>query len=131
MNPPSEDIKDFLLDDSSLALTFGTDLFVGYTPDSPDAVVGVYDSGGDGIEMDYTYERPSVQVRIRGDKGAYRAAQMRGQAIRDYLKGIVNQTKNSARYLAIWPKGDVLFIGRDEKNRPMFSVNFTAHRTNG
>jgi hypothetical protein len=129
MNPPSEDIKDILDDASSLGLTFATDLFVSEMPISPDACVAIYDTGGEPAEPDYVYERPTVQVKVRGARGRYRDAHILAQTIRDLLNGMHNEELNGARYIAIWIETDVIFIGYDESHRPQFTLNLRIHRT--
>lgn len=136
MNAPSEDIKDLLNDDSDLGLTFGTDLFVSDMPDTPDACVCIYDSGGYDPDVHIQYERPTVQVRIRGGRGpgAYQAAHEQAQEIRDFLIGLwaggaAAMTVNGARYVGIWCVGDVNALGYDENHRPEMTVNFRLHRT--
>ena len=130
MNPPSEDIKDILAAVSSLALTFATDLFVSEMPMEPDQCVCVYDTGGESPEGDYIYERPTVQVRVRGVKGDYLVAHELAQSIRDTLNGEHNHTINGARYIGIWGVGDVIFAGYDDNHRPLLTINFRLHRTN-
>jgi len=129
MNPPSVDIKDILEGTSSLGLTFATDLFVSEMPTTPDACVCIYDTGGEDPEVNYTYERPHVQVRVRGDKGGYETAQELAQSIRDTLSGTADYTINGARYVGMWALGDVMFIEYDDNQRPEFTVNFRLHRT--
>ncbi len=130
MNPASEDMKDALLADSGLGLVFGTDLFVGPMPDGTDTCVGVFDTGGFDEEANYTYERPTIQVRSRGDVDGYRTAMIRAQDIKEVLRAVSNETLNSTRYVQVWPQGDIIYAGRDEKSRPIFTVNFRIHRTN-
>lgn len=130
MNAPSEDIKDILLAESALALTYARDLFIGIIPqDAADQCVAITDTGGEGLENRYTYERPTVQVLVRGNKGDYLGAQELTQQCRDVLIGIENYTINAARYIGIWCRTDVLYLGEDDNNRPLFSVNFNIHRT--
>jgi hypothetical protein len=129
MNAPSIDIKDILAGTSSLALTFGTDLFVSQMPDTPDQCVAVYDTGGYDQDADISYERPTVQVRVRGTKGGYVNAYSLTQNIRDTLHALANYTINGARYIAIWCQGDILSLGYDDNHRPLLSVNFLIHRT--
>lgn len=130
MNPPSEDIKDIFEATSALALTFRTDLFISEMPISPDDCVCIYDTGGDPPKTDYTYEKPTIQVRIRGARGSYRDAHNLAQSIRDTLNGEHNYTINETRYLAIWAIGDILFVGYDDNHRPLLTINFRLHRTN-
>ena len=128
MNAPSDDIKDILEGLSSLALTFATDLFVAKRPPLPDQCVTVYDSGGYDPQAN-DYERPTVQVIVRGLKGGYRTAYALAKSIKDELHEYANQTVNSTRYIAIYTQGDILSLGEDENGRPLLSVNFRIHRT--
>lgn len=127
MNPPSEDIKDMLV--TAGLGTFGEDLFIGFEPTDPDICTTIYDSGGEPAEVDYNYERPNVNIRVRGAKGGYRAAQIVAQNIRDELNGKHNITVNAARYVGIWMQSDILTIGTDDNERPLFTTNFRIHRT--
>ena len=129
MNAPSEDIADVLALASACALTVGTDLFCNFMPSTPDACTAVYDTGGEAPEPGFNYERPTFQVRVRGDKGDNRPAHEHAQACRDELNGTNNYTINSARYIGIWCVTDVIFVGYDDNNRPIFTVNLRAHRT--
>ena len=129
MQPPSEDIKDILEAISSLTLTFATDLFISEMPTTPDNAVCIFDTGGYEPEANYTYERPTIQVRVRGAGGGYLAAHEQAQAIRDELHALTNTTINGARYVAIWQEGDIISVGQDDNNRPNVTVNFRIHRT--
>ena len=131
MNPPSVDMKDLMDGDSSLGLSFGVDLFVSEIPETPGLAVGLYDYGGLAPEVNYNYERPNVQVLVRGTKlsGAYVTAHKKGQAIRDFLIAQRNPIINGARYIGIWALSDVSFLGYDENHRPQVTVNFRLHRT--
>lgn len=129
MNAPAEDIKDILENISALGFTFATDLFVGEMPVTPDACVTIYDTGGYAPEVDYVYERPTIQIRVRGAKGEYQNGHGLAQDIRDALNGLTGYIVNSARYVGIWCEGDVMALGNDDNNRPLFTVNFRLHRT--
>ena len=127
--PPSEDIKDILESDSSLALIFGTDLFIGPAPNKPNTLISVLDSPGEPSETGYTYERPHVQVFVRSGPDNYRSGHVQAQAIADVLHGMNEQMVNGSRYLGIWLVGDVNVLGEDRLSRSMFTVNFRLHRT--
>lgn len=133
MNAPSKDITDYLATSAVGVGTFGTDLFFSTMPDSANTneglCVGVFDTGGDAPEAGYTYERPHLQVQVRGNKGEYIEAYDKAADVRDALHGLTNETINSARYVGIWCLSDVAFISYDEKHRPLFTVNFRIHRT--
>jgi len=68
MNAPSEDIKDMLIAESGLGLTFAQNLFIGKEKTDPDQIVVIYDTFGGmpDLTMDQqTYERPSIQIKVR------------------------------------------------------------------
>jgi len=130
MNAPSEDIKDYLVTVSALTLTFATNLFISEMPDTPSDCVCIYDTGGAPAEPHITYERPTFQIRVRGDRGKYQDAYDLAQAIKVELNGIHNATITTSRYIAIWLVSDIIAVGYDEKHRPLLSINFRAHRTN-
>ena len=132
MNPTSQDVKDMLAAQPALSLTFATDLFVSEMPDDPvvpDRCVAVHDTGGFAPEANYNYEKPTVQVQVRGARGGYRAAHQLMQAIRDEIHGDANVTWNGTRYIGIWAQGDILSLGYDEKQRPLLTLNYLLHRT--
>lgn len=129
MNAPSVDIANIMADESALGLAIGTDLFVSEMPATPDACVAVYDTGGYNPQPNYDYQRPTVQVRVRGAKGAYVTMHALAQLIRDLLNGSHDVTESGARYIGMWAEGDVLFLGYDDNHRPQASINFRLHRT--
>lgn len=126
MNPTSEDIKDLLEDSSGVAgLVFGTNLFVGTMPTTPDSCVGLYDTGGPPPdEMISGLFYPTFQVRVRGAVGGYKTAYELAQSIRDNLHQRTGEAINGVTYVHIFATTDVLYIGKDENDRPLFSVNF-------
>ena len=129
MNSPAEDIKDFLVD--AIIGTFNTDLYTVLEPEehnNDNPIMTVYDSGGFDPEAAYEYDRPTVQIRVRGAAGGYVAAYTKAQAIKAELNGKNNETKNGARYVGIWQQGEILSLGMDESNRPILTLNFRIHR---
>ncbi len=127
MNPFSEDLKDMLEAESALGLTFGTDLFIGSEPPEPDQCVTIYDTGGQSPDVHIEYRRPTAQVRVRSN--AYRDGWVLANDILEALNGKHEETWNSTRYLTIWTLSDVLYIGKDQNDRFLFTVNFLTHRT--
>jgi len=131
MNSSAEDIATILETSSAgTGLTVGTDLFVSREPDTPDAVVSVFDTGGgepsSGIER---YDFPTVQVRVRGDKMDYENAYVTMESIKTALHKYANQTVNGTKYIAIWASSDIFSLGYDENDRPLLTLNFRIHRT--
>lgn len=129
MNSVAEDIGGLLQSESVLGLVIGTNLHVSDMPASPDECVAIYDTGGGDPEADYSYDRPTFQIEVRGSKRDYRGAYDLARSIRDYLAPLANVTVGSTRYVGVWAMGDVFFLGYDENARPMLTLNFRAHRT--
>jgi hypothetical protein len=74
-------------------------------------------------------ENPSVAVRVRGSRIGYQAAYDLSKQILDELHGKSEVTVNNNRYLGIFATSDILAIGRDTNDRPIFSVNFRMMKT--
>lgn len=127
----ADDIRTALEADSSLALELAVNLFVGEMPNTPDECVCVYDSGGfdpvnalDSRSNETTIFKPTVQIRVRGNRGGYLLAFSLAREIRDALHGMTGYTVDGTRYLGIWAVADAQFIYFDDNKRPIFSINF-------
>ena len=131
MNAPSIDIADLLiLSSSGLSFVQGTDLFIGQEPDIPDECITIYDRPGFAPEnIIEVYDKPGFMVRIRGAKKDYSGAYNNAQDIKEYLHKMADETINATRYIGIWAEGDANFIGYDDNNRPIFTLNFICHRS--
>jgi len=130
MNPSSTDIIEILESSvKGLDLVFGTDLFQSFMPESPNACVSVNDSGGFEPQSNYIYEKPTVQILVRGDVWGYPACYALAKSIYNVLHDLHGEVWGSTKYIGIWAQGDILSLGYDESNRPTLSLNFRIHRT--
>jgi hypothetical protein len=129
MKPMTEDVLEILTDSgaAALGLTFKSNLFVASEPAEPDAVVTLYDTGGYDPDIHVTLDRPTLQIKARNN--SYLAGYAVLEAVRRYLATQLNRTVSGTRYLAFWPVGDINALGRDEKNRALFTINFRTMRT--
>lgn len=123
---PSEILKDILVSEGFI---FGglTDwaIFIARRPESPDAVVVLYDSGGKSPNPRWLIDYPSVQIKIRGDVNQYKAAYEKAQEVKNILLGRPSfTTTNSDRVVHINMLGDITFLGYDKKDQPEFVLNF-------
>lgn len=116
-----EQVATYLADDLSLG-TPGTDIFIGYLPDTPDAAIAVLDTGGTEPSPFIPNKTPTFQVMIRD------VDYDTGKAVLDSVRGLhqkVGELVTSETYfyyiLAIAEGGH---IGRDEAGRDLFSINF-------
>ena len=126
MNSVAEDFKDRLVSQS--VATFATDLFVGTMPDSPDLCLVIRDTAGFKPESRYEWKRPGAQIVVRGAEGGYRAAYTLIKAAYDALHAQNNLTINSTVYKLIEAAHEPIYLGEDDKERPMFSLNFEVQR---
>ena len=131
MNSCAEDIKDMLVAESSLALTYGEDLFIGKEPVSPINCVTVYDTSGFAPQLTLqgrndNYYYPSVQIRVRNTK--YTTGWDVVQDIADALHGRHSETWNGTLYTMIRTSSGPALLDWDERGRVHFVVNFFIQR---
>lgn len=130
MNMPSDDIKSLLVDESSLDLTFGTNLFIGKEPSSPDNTVTIYDTGGEPPDLIFSgnsgYERPSVQIRVRNNK--YEMGWELINDIKNTLHGLGPIIIDNTTYTLIECVFDPSFLVRDENDRVIFVTTIDMQR---
>ena len=130
MNAQSVDIKDMLEAESSLGLTFATDLFIGKEPETPDDTVTIIDTMGfpDDLtfDADERYERPSIQIRVRSNN--YLTGANLAKDIKDSLHGRGNETWNGTLYTVILCVGGPALMDWDNSDRARFVVNFNLQR---
>lgn len=131
MNSPSEDIKDILEAESSLALTFSNDLFISREPISPANCVTIFDTQG-GIPPQLTfnraevYEYPSIQIRVRSKK--YLTGWNLINGIKSLLHGRGHETWNGTYYSLITASSSPALLDYDESDRARFICNFNIQR---
>ena len=129
MNAPSVDLKDHL-EDAGLGLVFGTNLFVGEEPASPDNCVTIFDTPGFGrqttMQRGEEYHRPSVQVRSRNND--YRAGYSALADIVDELHALGHREINGTTYEVIMCVTEPAPLGKDENGRHWWIANFDIQR---
>lgn len=132
MNAPSIDIKDIIEAESSLALTFATDLFVGREPAKPNDCVTIFDTPGGPPQLttekgeDYFY--PSIQIRVRNKK--YTTGWTLINDIKEFLHGKGPETINNALYTVIFCSIEPALLDWDDNERARFVTTFNLQRRN-
>jgi hypothetical protein len=130
MQSVSEDLKDILLSESSLALTFGVDLFIGQTPAKPNNCVTIFDNPGVGpvatLLNDTALYFPSFQISVRND--SYLVGYNLIFAIMVLLHGRQNEVWNGTKYCSIVSVTDPFSLGYDVNGRVSFVCNFNVIR---
>lgn len=113
--------------------TVGTDIFTsGMRPPSdqiPHAALFVIPTGGTGPEplLDAgakDYFRPTVQIMIRGDVGAYITTRTKAKSALD----AVHKATVSDYFQVLARTPQPLYLGLDDTEHPLFSVNVELFR---
>ena len=102
--------------------TLGTDMFIGYQPETPYNTVTLYETGGYPLDKAGFLQYPTLQVIVRNE--SYGAARSKIDSIINLLHRTTNTTINSTKYCSIYTTGDATSLGKDDQNRSRLSVNF-------
>ena len=134
MNVPSVDIKDILVAESSLGLTFAINLFVGKEPATPSDCITIFDTPGKPPVLTFEgkngegYFYPSIQIRVRNLD--YRTGWELIDSIKEVLHGINNEVWNSTHYDVIKCTQEPFLLDWDENGRARFVSTFDIQRKN-
>jgi len=130
MNPASVDIKDIIIAETSLGYVFGTNIFIGEEPISPDNCVTIFDTPGFPQMLTATrgenYYYPSVQIRVRN--GRYDTGWDKANDIVQLLHARAQGTVNGTLYSLIRAMGEPVLLDIDENERYRFVMNFDIQR---
>lgn len=138
------EIATYLQGIVALALNFSgpgvINLFVAGLPDAaktPDLAVAVLERGGIPPVMTLSagdpslvnkVDRPQVQIRVRAAMGGYVSGNTLVNGIFGALQGIANMQLNpgGATFTLIMAQQSPVYLGRDEKERHNWSLNFAS-----
>jgi hypothetical protein len=120
-----DDVAVYLSENiTTLELVKGTNLFKGYLPDSPNAAICVYETGGATPDIDIPTASPTFQILVRHTD--YET----GHNLIHEIAGLLHQKYNlelvdgETYFYSILLLGEPGHLGRDDKGRDEFSVNF-------
>ncbi len=119
--PASQHLKDLLVTHVGVS---GWQLEIGAMPTTPDKIIMISDTGGQEPNPKYLIDYPTCQVMVRGIVSGYLATFREAKAVKDLLLGVDAHVNKLDRIDGIIQNGDLGFVGRDESNRPLFSINF-------
>lgn len=128
MSSAADDFRIILDASSSAGLTFGTDMFVGAMPDTPDECISIIDTGGQEPDKG-PYEKATVQIMVRAGVGEYLVGYALAKAVQGALHEYYGQPDSSSfYYTGIWTTGEPFYLGTDTRGRSLFSLNFRYQR---
>lgn len=97
---------------------------VGLLTEDSDALVSVYDSGGQNPSPKFLLEFPRIMCCVRGAARDYSGAYAKVRAVKDVLLGLDPQVISGDRWSGVTGVGDITFLKYDDRDRPLFTVNF-------
>jgi hypothetical protein len=120
------------IDNNSVTLTLGTNLFLAKMPDTPDVCVCVYEYEGFApIETfgatAFEVNRPSVQIAVRAGRDDYPAARDLADTLRTLVSGMSNVTVGSVLVMRVASSGSLYSLGADALDRPRVVFNLDCH----
>lgn len=114
--------------------TLGTDLFLGFMPDSPDIVTCLYEYAGSGPEDtfgvdDLPYnDKLNIQVRCRGSLRGYQEAHDKATAVFENFTLISNEDVGGAYYFRVKKINGPYLLYVDQQDRPIIVCNYEVWR---
>jgi hypothetical protein len=111
--------------------TLGTDIFLSTMPETPDAIVAVYEYAGTSPDFTmgaglYAIDHPNIQIRVRGARESYVTTAAKARAARDSLASVANTTLSGIAVARFSPNGSLNPLGMDANDRSLFTINFSV-----
>jgi Bacteriophage minor capsid protein len=125
---PTEGVKN-LLEAAGLGVLgaeTGWAIRISRTKDKPDTLITLYDAPGKAPEPGLDINEPTVQVIVRGAPNGYRDAYAKCLRIKDELLGLPSTVMppDNDIWASVTMPRDILSLGYDDNERPIFSLNF-------
>ncbi len=127
----AKDIADYIVDQGK-ASRVGVNIFVNFTPDDPDSMIAVYDTGGPGSDKTFgnrsiAFRSPAIQIVVRRASG--KKAEAKAQILMELLDGWTGTTINDNVYTYAECRESAPFLyKRDRSSRVLFAFNVILQR---
>jgi len=125
MNPISADIGSILADEG--VATPGVNLFAGPEQESDQVTVSITETGGD-ANPKWLRDDTTIQTRIRGLRNDYQSALSKAQEVKDTLLGVYPLEIGGTHYVRFIIQSDIAYVGQDENQRPLLTINWIVTR---
>ena len=129
MKSPAHDTALFLADLGDFGPFGGGvawSVYVGREPLTPVDVVTVYDTGGLPDTLVDDVQEPTIQVRVRA--ADYVQGYAKAQAARRALQAAMGVAIEGGQVVQWIGQGNILYIGRDDRDRCLFTDNYRVMR---
>lgn len=119
MISPADEAASLITPDANWLIVVGKQIA------TPDRLVAFFDTGGLTPNPKWAVDYVTIQALVRGAPNSYKEAWVKAREIRDQLLGLESHMATSEdRWVSVTCMGDVGHIGYDDRERPLFSVNF-------
>ena len=113
---------------TAISGTVGSNIFKSTMPPSPDAAVALYETGGLAPENRFgtkgiEWERPAVQIIVRGAPNDYATARATIQTIYESIAEIETEELSGTKYFLSDPQQNPFALNVDEQQRPSVAFN--------
>lgn len=110
---------------------FGGNVFEGFLPEGPDRCVAVLPSGGYDADAGLPYDKPSIQIIVRGDDDPVWALDM-WQSVYSALQALRNVILPDGTYLVSCQaiQSGPVHIGKDDSGRFQYGLNLETEILN-
>lgn len=127
-----DDLADYLSSGTSWAIGgLAGPIFKGLMPESPDAVIAMYETGGqrpahtmNASAGRAVVERPRVQVVCRGSNQDYNTARANAHRVFKLFDGLPARSINGVAYKWGEAVHSPFLLGRDQNGRPLIACNY-------
>ena len=116
-------------DIKTLLTGINTNIYRNDRPDTPDNLIVIYNTGGQpalhsvGVKSP-SLEKPTFQVLVRNT--SHDTTETQVEAVKDALDGLTKTTINGTLYEVIFLEGDIIHLGKDDRERTQFTINFVT-----
>lgn len=133
MSSPAEQAKAILVT-KSVGVFPGSDttawsIRISRRSELPNAQIVLFDGPGGVANPRWLLDEPHITAMVRGEKDGYSAGYAKMREVKDALLGIEPFTVSPGgdRWDGCLAVGDIMHIGYDEQDRPLFSMEFRLY----
>ena len=127
MNPQCQDMKTILVGEG---ICTATSVHLTRMPETPDTVVAIIDQPGSPPErLLEEYYKPMAQILVRGNRNDYFNTKATADSIFKFLYQCGSVLLGTTNYVGFIPTSDIIWLGYDQSDRPVFSMNFLINRS--
>ena len=122
-----------IADMATLVTLITSNIYLADEPDTPDNCLTFRPTGGfdtlhclGSLTSDYAAEQPTFQIRVRHEDPE--TALEWCDSLKAIYNGLVDTEINDITYLSVFMQGNINPLGKDDRGRAIFTLNFVAKK---